>query len=376
MIGTAINLGKLLLDVATMVMPGDKEVKDAKRVMDVASRSYNVINTTSVSQSANQAVIAPLVVIEEAIMHADYMDDVMQIVMLRDITATLTHLALENSTGMGVKIKDIIGSINPNRAGMMALAGCEDLYDGPLSTARKSKEAASVRNPETKFQNTVVVGGKEMPDLKEYVPLAIGRVVNATVYGENNTKIDFPLTFRQIPVPATARDLSLIFSAAKITDGFLARLLMAKSGEITYPELLTGKDIVKEKFRIRNEEMSGYYKEATKREAGNRVEAVRTGVVSFNTLANTFIISSDTANQLELQMGRRFDNPRARRDIFKAVKANTIVVCNEDRGVFTFYTHGDDMAMPYTRKAIAMKASKDTGGGSLADLVKLLNGGM
>lgn len=376
MITTAINLGKLLLDVASMVMPDDKEVKDAKKAVDIASRSYNVINTTSVSQSANRAVIAPMVAIEESIMHQEYMDDVMQVVMLRDIVNTLTHLALENSVGMGVQIKNIIGSINPNRAGMMALAGVEAYSDGPDVTNRKNKEVQPTKNPETKFQNTVVVGGKEMPDLKEHVPLAIGRVVNATVYGENNTKIEFPLTFRQIPVPVTVRDLGLIFSAAKIQDGLSARLLMAKSGEITYPELMTGKDIVKEKFRIRNEEMSGYYKEATKREAGNRMEAIRTGVVSFNTLANTFIISSEEATQLELLVGKRFSNERSRRDIFKAVKANTIVVCNEDRGVFTFYTHGDDMAMPYTRKGIAMKASKDSGNSTLSDLVKLLNGGM
>lgn len=368
MIGNVLGLGSFLLDVAAKFYPDSKDIDSAAKVAGQVRHSYNVVSTTSVHESANRALIAPMVGVDQSLLHQEFMSDLMQIIMLRDVVATLTHLSLQGTLAMGVKVENVIGTINPNRGGMLSLAGCESLDNNiPAPGAAK--------NPPPEF-DSVQIGGKTVTDLAEYTPLAVGKTVVATLHGENGNKIDFPLTFRQIPVPFPNKELKRIFSAAKMEEGFFGRLLMAKTNEITYPEFLTGKDIVKENFRIKNEEMTGYYKEALKRESNNRVAAIRTGLVSMNTLANSFIISQDAATQLELEIGKRFSNASARRDIFKAVKANTIVICNEDRGIFTFYTHGNDMPEVYTRKDIAIKSKKDTGSNSLADLVKLLNGGM
>lgn len=367
MINTVLNLGSFLLDFATKIYPDSKDIGSAAQVAERAKHSYNVVSTTSVTQSANRAIIAPMVAVEQSLLHQEFMPDLMQTVMLRDVVATLTHLALQNSAGMGVKVQDIVGTISPNRGGMLSVMGAEALDDNI-----KGLEDGSEDESKTNF---VQVGGKTFPDLHEFAPLAIGKVVSATIYGDNGAKIEFPLTFRQIPVPIDSKSLSTVFSAAKIEDGFKARMLMVKTGEITSPQFLSGKDIIKERFRIKNEDMSGYYKEALARETGNRMAAIRTGLVSFNSMANTFIFTKDTANQLELQIGKRFDDPKSREKIFETVKANTIVVCNEDRGIYTFYTHGSNMAETYTRKDLQGKAKKDGGSNTLADLVKLLNGG-
>lgn len=368
MIGTVLNLGSMLLSLAKFAYPDNKDVDSAGRAIDTARHSYNVLNTTSISQSANRAVIAPMVGIDSTILHQEYMNDLMQIVQLRDIIAVLTHLNLQGSVGMGVKIENLLGNVQPNRAGMMAYMGCEAYNTGPVP-------AASPKNSDGTSKNPSIGSDGATKDLMEYGPLAVGKVVQAEVYNEHGNKVTFPLTFRQSPVPINLTDLELIFSAAKPEDGFFARMMMVKTGEITFPEFLTGRDLVKDRFRIKNQDMSGYYKEATKRESANRAAALRTGVISMNTMANTFIMSSDTAMQVELNIGKRFSDPRSRDKIFQSVKANTIVVCNEDRGVYTFYTNGVDMPEVYTRKEITVKAKKDSGN-TLNDLVKLLNGGM
>jgi hypothetical protein len=370
MIGSVLNLGSFFLDFASKVYPDSKDLGSAADAAERVKRSYNVVSTTSVTQSANQAIIAPMVAVEASLLHQEFMGDLMQIVMLRDVVATLTHLALQNSAGMGVKVRDIIGTINPNRGGMLSVLGAEALDDNI-----KGLEDGTGKDDDEGKANYVQVGGKTFPDLHEFAPLAIGKVVNATIYGDNGVKVEFPLTFRQIPVPIQPKDLDKVFSAAKGEDGFFARMLMVKTGEITSPEFISGLDLVKERFRIKNEDMSGYYKEALSRETGNRMAAIRTGLVSFNSLANSFIFTKDTANQLELSIGKRFDDPKSRDKIFAAVKANTIVVCNEDRGIYTFYTHGSNMAETYTRKDLSGKSKKDAGSNTLADLVKLLNGG-
>lgn len=369
MIGSVLNLGSFFLDFASKIYPDSKDIVSAAQVAERAKHSYNVVSTTSVTQSANQAIIAPMCVIEGSLLHQEFMSDLIQIIMLRDVVATLTHLALQNSAGMGVKVRDIVGTINPNRGGMLSILGAEALNDNIVGNEDDKKDDDEGKT------NYVQVGGKTFPDIHEFAPLAIGKVVNATIYGDNGAKIEFPLTFRQIPVPTQPKDLARVFSAAKGDDGFWARMLMVKTGEITSPEFVSGLDIVKERFRLKNEDMSGYYKEALNRETGNRMAAIRTGLVSFNNLANTFVFTKDTANQLELDIGKRFDDAKSRESIFSAVKANTIVVCNEDRGIYTFYTHGANMAETYTRKDLSSKSKKDTGSNTLADLVKLLNGG-
>lgn len=386
MLKGAIGLGSFFLDLAKNIYPDSKEINTAADTAGKVRRAYNVISTTSVHQSARQAYISPIVCIEDSILQAEYMKDLMQIVMLRDVVATLTHLSLQNTVDVGVKVENVIGTINPNRGGMMAFSGLESLNTnvGGLESSNAIKDLVSLAKDDDKGKDKgkdkasnhdVSVNGKGITDLMEYVPLAVGKVVTATLYGEGGRRIDFPLTFRQTPLPMNYADLKTVFEAAKVEEGFFGRWMMVKTKEITPPELLTGRDIVKERFRIRNNDLSGYYKEATKRDAGNKAAAIRTGMVSVNGLANTFIISKDAANRIELEIGKRFTDERSRNDIFKAVKANTIVVCNPDRGLFTFYTHGESMVETYTRNDITVKSKKDVGSNNLEDLLKILNGG-
>lgn len=366
MIGSVLNLGSFLLDAARQLYPDSKDIGSAADMAGKARQAYNVVSTTSVHASANRAIIAPMVGIEAGLIHQEYMSDVMGVIMLRDIVAVLSHLAMQSTVGVGVKVENVIGSINPNRGGMMALAGCENLDDNIPDPANKKATGTEY----------VTINGKAVAEASEYTPLAVGKTVQATVVTDAGKEINFPLTFRQIPVPQQPADMQRVFTAAKQEDGFLIRLMMLKTGEITFPQFLGGKDLVKERFKIKNEDMSGFYRESLKRETGNKLAAARTGVVSMNTMANSFVMSKDMQNQIELQTGRRFRDDKGREQIFSATNANTIVVCDEDRGMFTFYTHGQSMVETYTRKDIAIKSKKDTGSNSLADLVKLLNGGM
>lgn len=375
MIGSVVNLGSLFLDLAKRIYPDNKDIASAANAAEVAKHSYNVVSTTSVHQSASRAIIAPMTVIDDSILHAEYMNDLMQIVMLRDIVATLTHIALQSSTALGVKVADVVGSINPKRSGFLSLSGLESFNDSITGMENKTTndaKEADIKN----LGNNVTLNKNTTTDLMEYTPLAVGKVVTATLHTEAGTNIEFPLVFKQVPMPVTFGDLNKVFGAGKIEDGFSARWFqLKKTGEITTPEFLMGTDIIKERFRIRNEDLSGYYAEALKRESGNRKQALRTGILSVNTLANSFIMSKDTANQLELELGKRFDNSSSRDEIFKAVKANTIVIVNEDRGTFVFYTVGESLPETYTRKEIQVKSKKDNGSNTLNDLVNILNSG-
>lgn len=377
MIGPALNIGSFFLDIATQLYPESSDIGAAAKVTDRARHAYNVVNTSSVHRSAGRGVFAPMVVVDKALLHQEYMQDLMTVINLRDIVATLTHFALQNATGVGVKVENIIGSANPNRGGMLSLLSGMESMDNNIKPAPKEagKDPAKKGEDDDK-KNYFQTGAKTIPDLMEYTPLSVGRVVNATIFGENGVKIDFPMTFRQIPVPVDDAGLRRLFTAAKNDEDFSMRWLMKRTGEISNPEWFNGTDIVKERFKAKNGDASGYYKEAMKRDTNNALEAVRTGVLSVNSMANSIILSKDEASQIELLIGKKFSNPSSRQDIFEKMSANTIVICDDDRGIFHFYTDSQSMPESYTRRDLAVKSKKEGSSNTLQDLVKLLNGGM
>lgn len=358
MIPQILSFGTLLTQLATSYGANKETVADAKRIIDGTSQTYNVLQTGSLSASAAKTLIAPMVAIEDTLLHAEWATDLMTVINMRDIKDALTHLAMQGEVN-GIKISQLVESINPRRAGMLAFSGAESFGLAEGSTAAYAgMEAAPTK-----------IG--TMPNLSEYSPLAVGRTVEASVMIDGH-QVTFPLNFRQVPMPVSSNDLQTIFDAARPEDGMFARFMMWRAGELTNPEFLMGTDQIKKEFNIRKNDMSGYYAEATDRAAKNRKAALTTGIASVNTQANTIVMSSDTARNIELDLGVRFDGSGIAK-IRKAVLANTIVVCDDGMGIFTFYSSASNIPEVYTRREITVASKKDTSM-DLQSLMKMFGG--
>ncbi|EBY9764027.1 hypothetical protein D5W64_13015 [Salmonella enterica subsp. enterica serovar Saintpaul] len=363
MIPALTTLGTVLTGLSGAYTFLKDGAKVAQGAADTIKTTYDVLNTSSISQSAGKVLIAPMVAVEDTLLHQEYMNDLMQVINIRDIKDTLTHLAMQGEVN-GIKISSLVESINPRRAGLLALQGAEAFgVPDTKSAAKPGKEKV--------IENRVTVGGKNMADLTEYVPLAVGRTVDASVFIDGHN-VTFPLNFRQVPVPISANDLQTIFEASKPEDGMYARFMMWRAGELTAPEFLMGTDQIKKEFNIRKDDLSGYYKEANDRVSKNRVASLRTGIMSVNSEANTIIMSAETARNIELETGIRFDGSDSAK-IRKAVMANTIVIVDDGMGIFTFYSSATSRPEMYTRREITVTAKKDTSM-DLQSLMKMFNG--
>lgn len=367
MIPVILQWGSAILSLAKN-LSDDPEIANAKSVLDTANTAYNVLNTSSVSMSAGRFMISPMVLIEESLLHQDYMTDLMTIVNMRDTRDALSHINSQSTIG-GVTVGKFVDSINPNRsAGFMCHSAMEAMYPPSKSIANLDKDKKDDKDEPPKLNGIDSKSYRE--ELDSYRPLSVGRTVDAVVtYNGQPTKI--PLTFRQIPIPCPTENMKLIFASVKSGQGFFARLKDWDAGDVTGPEVLTGVDDIKREFRIRNNDLTGYYEEANKRANRNRVESLRTGDISVNTLANTIILSKETATQIEYDIGVRFGSSGMSK-IRKAVKANTIIIVNADRGVFTFYSMSSNLAETYTINGIKTKAKKEGSADTLDSLIKLL----
>lgn len=375
MLGSFIGISRLLLDTAKMIFPENEEIGAAARTADKAGNTYNLLTQHSINEQANRTLVAPILGIDKTILHASYTSTVMQVCMTRDIHAVLNHIAIKNASAMGIKIDEIIGGVQPRRAGLVSLQGCEAITQNGPNPNKQGKSNAPETSTAAGDDTIVSINGKSYSELTEYAPLAVGRVVVATVTGPNGAKLELPLTFRETPMPMSATQLQNVFSAAKPEEGFFARLSMwIDTNEISAAEFFSGSDITKEKFRVRNEDMTGYFEEMARRDRVNKAQAIRTGVVSMNTMANTFIMSSDTMKQIELQIGRSFLRTSHLAQIFKAVKASRIVICDDRNSVFHFITNGDDIIETFTLKELESKAKKSDSADTLEALTRLIAG--
>lgn len=367
MIPQLLGWGSAILGLATNLSK-DKELLDAKDTVDTLHKAYNVLNTSSVSSSAGRSIISPMVLVEQSLIHQEYMNDLMNIVNMRDIRDVLTHIDYQSTIG-GVRIGELVDSINPNRnAGFLCMEGCE-AFSSPkvVEDVKKILDNKVSKEPET---------GHGTADnyqlMQEFSPLAVGKTVNASI-SYNGKQTNFPLTFRQVPIPANKSQMELVFQSVKKGDGWFVRIKDYKAGGITGPELLTGIDTIRNEFKIRTRDMTGYYGEANQRENNNRLMSLKTGRISVNTLANTIILDKSTADSIEVEIGIRFGSSKMDQ-IRKHVKANTIIIVNDNAGTFTFYSMGSSIKETYTRADIRTKTKKADDTGTLENLIKLLNG--
>ncbi|QGZ14404.1 hypothetical protein [Photobacterium phage PDCC-1] len=367
---TMINLGSALLNALSPEWVANL----TETVTTQGGAVYDTHKGNSLVASAQKTMIRPMVVIEQSVVHQDYATDLMTIIQLRDIQATLSHLRLQGTIG-GVQIDKYIDPIRPTRnmgrrlgsfGGLESFGGTDIMKPVEGEVAGQESHSVSV---DSKSAQTV---------LTEYAPLALGRTVEAQV-NIDDKPVNFPLTFRQIPVPMDVKDLERVFSNAKGDDTWKTRFDKLSVNMITVPELLTGSDVVKEKFRVRLDDLKSktkYINDSIANQRNHIKKAFATGEMSMNNMANTFVITDSTARQIELVTGKRFDNVSQRESLWQGLKANTIVICNESRGLFTFYTMGEKLPEQYTRNDIKQKAAKESSVGSLTDIMKLLNGGM
>ena len=382
MIPQMLSWGSAILGLATTLSKDDKELQSAKDTLDTVGKAYNVLSTNSVSSSAGRAIISPMVLFEQSLTHQDFMLDLMTVINMRDIRDALTHINFQSKID-GVKIAELVDSINPNRsAGFLCMQGVET-YSPPRGSVLEKLQNKEDLTKDKKEPNTsdkdekkgrddgVSFDAKELQSMTEYVPLAVGRTVNASI-NQNGKQVFFPLTFRQIPVPSTTNNLELIFSAVRGGEGWSVRVKDWRFGGLTTPEFLSGVDEIRNEFKIRTQDMTGYYTEANAREIRNRGEAIRTGILSMNSLANTIIMTKETAARIELEIGIRFGSSKI--DVIrKHVRANTIVIVDTQNSIFTFYSMSSNLAEKFTLSGIRSKAKKDDVG-TLEALVKVLNG--
>lgn len=355
-VGYVIGLAGLVTRIASnLTNKKDDDIEAARSVVDTLQSMYGSVSTTSAAQSASKVLIAPVVLFEDTLMHHEQINNIMIMINLRDVLNVTTHFKLKPKFG-NISVGELVGEVNPNRvSGMMALSSSSGLeaYDAP----KLKVESNTSENKDSSKDPVFCINNKKTIDLKEVPNLVVGRVIDVTISNGVET-VDIPLIFRQTPLPVPAEGIKVMFGNVKNEDGWKARVLMKKSGEITNPDLMGGDDIIKREFKTLTSDIGAYYKESNDRFTRNTIEGFRTGIHSMNKIANSIIISQDTARDIETKYGFTFGGSRMG-DIRKVVKANNIVIIDDGASTVTLYSLSGAMAETFTFKMLENMVKKE-----------------
>lgn len=119
-------------------------------------------------------------------------------------------------------------------------------------------------------------------------------------------------------------------------------------------DYLTCRDLAEAHRRNLVEDTTEYYEKTHRRNVNNKIAALLTGDFSVGTVANTWIISEQTALNIQATIGAKFNNKRLRDKFMQETACMTLIVYNQDYQRITIYNHGLDdiseISMSYLEK--------------------------
>lgn len=179
-------------------------------------------------------------------------------------------------------------------------------------------------------------------DISAPTNLALGKMIKVTLSANGNT-IEIPITIRVKPVTTGSDAVTAILAIGTTKNTVAERWNRFKAGELTFTNLATGDDVIRQHKKILVQDTSGFYAEITRRARGNAKKGALSGNLSLATDSNVVMISSATALDVGRELGGELSNFRIREAMFAKVYSNMLIIVDDLRGMVSFYYRGESL---------------------------------
>lgn len=363
--------------------------------------------SNSMTQYTKSTRSEPITMVDTTLSSMEELPDLMK--TLTSIYAAMYvqsfSIAINQEVG-DIKVLQTLDQINPNRSkmeGVLALASGLSLESMSLKlpdyrkigvvqpNAVVSLEDVSV-NKTNRGLHGVLTNGvhTEVKDEKgNMVEPEISKV-------SHNTDIDAITSFMsnmstgmlfEVSVDADGRSVKIPISvrllANKMAPDIMVSLFTAavknRTAKERYREWRAGglslwndvilcKDITRENRKNLIKDTSGMFSEVLRRKSSNQMAGALSGNPSISQISNILIVSTDTVDRFERDLGKKIKNPATRDLIFNNTQTLVLAVVNRTRETVTLYYH--DISVPTT---VTFKDLKGAGGkGGSPDVMEIL----
>ena len=324
--------------------------------------------------------------LDEDLAYQPYIGDILQNA-LSITTAYYLRAAAVDTTISGVKVKDRLNKINPNRGGSYSsFLSTESLHDGlpnylsleaadaaPKNEDDGDKKAAQLQGKKPTEIKGAGAGSRYAEAIRSYDSMLVGKNIEVTIT-ENKDSVTLPVNVRLSVLGAPSQEIVDILGLASQGNSQKERTYRFKRGQLSFfGDMLFCDDLIKQHTKTLMKEKSGFYAQTLERRRKNRLAAMASGEMTVAAASNIVIISETTAVRLESQLGGKLDRPQVREDVFATTGTMVLFVVNTKWENVTMYTKSLANSSTVSLRNIKM-LNKDGGDGILESLQKMLAG--
>jgi hypothetical protein len=323
--------------------------------------------------------------LDDELVHQPYLGDVLQNA-LSIATAYYLRAASVDTTVGGVKVKDRLNKINPNRGGSMggvlksgiALISKESLHDGLPNylSLEDNSQPLEIAGKKTTFKPKVVgagPGSRYAEAVRSYDSMLVGKNIEVVIQ-EGDNSATLPVNVRLSVLGASSTEIVDILGLASQNNSEAERKVRFNSGQLkAVRDMIFCDDLIKLHTRTLMKEKSGFYAQTLARRASNRLAALSSGEMSVAAASNIVIISDVTAARLEARLGGKLERVQVREEVFATTGTMLLFVVNTKWENVTMYTKSLANSSTVSMRNIKMM-NKDGGDGILESLQKMLAG--
>jgi hypothetical protein len=230
-------------------------------------------------------------------------------------------------------------------------------------------EDPTKKDKESKDSGGVVKANKDLSSvMSESVNLSVGKLIEVTIE-DNGAKATIPVTIRLLATILDPKTLVHILSDNSRNTGFVERYHGWKSGELRFwKDLVLCQDLIAEHRNAMIKDSSNIYADMMARRRTNAQAAALTAIPSSATASNLVVITSESAKELERQLGGRLKDFKVRKRVFDATYLMIVAVVDPEWEHITFYTNGIEAAT--TLSVAEIKTSNKGTGPDVMEILK------
>lgn len=220
------------------------------------------------------------------------------------------------------------------------------------------------KNDDEKKDNKKVVDGLGVPGqtrvVNENANLSVGKLIEVDVESEGR-KAKFPVMIRMIANTIKPDVMSHILSLSFKDNSLKERWHQWRSGQINFIEdLILCQDLIDEQKKTLMEDKTGYYRDRIKTRRNNRLSAILSGNPSVALASSVYIMTTDTASDLEGKLRGRLKRFKDREKFFKENNGMMLFIVDADYEQVTIYHRSIEQSSELSIREIQRKG-KDKG---------------
>lgn len=363
------------------------EVVDRLQVLMKGPGGSSLIEYTQVAR------VEPVTLVDTRIMHQPYIGDVLQ--TLSSVFAGYYLQAIALSTNVGnVNTLRLLDKLNPNRSPkgrvfdyMLTMEAYQhrlprpsdvsdfglenDGSDGDLNDMfdprRRRRDDRGGRENDRQRDNrqdnasdgitdrsmSVNFGRDTVKMVQEVNALSVGKLLEVTIKDGDRSAV-FPISLRLMVSAATPDVLTHTLAVGSAVDKKMKERFHAwRSGQLRFiRDLIFCQDLIDDHRRNLIRDKSGNYQRTLERRNKNRLTAVITGTPSLATASNLYVISEQTAKELENKIGGKLMDFKTRESVFKETYGMILTVVDTEWEQVTMFHRSIDAPTMFSIKEL------------------------